>query len=188
MEVNSKLRFVTLLSETNRSGVEKLLEWLDKTNFYTSPASTKYHGAVEGGLLAHSLAVYDELLKVNAAFCLEIKPESMVITALLHDLNKANFYTVSERNVKNDAGVWEKVPYYTIDDQLPMGHGEKSVILLQAFIRPTIEEIMAIRWHMGAFGSESYADRQALTGAMDKYPIIVALQIADMASVYFGKK
>jgi hypothetical protein len=190
-----KDRFVSLLTETQRPGIQGLIAWLtDKTDFFTAPASTKYHGACETGLLEHSLEVLESLDRVCDEFLPNISRETRRITALLHDICKANFYVVSERNAKDpiidgkQMTGWHKVPYYAIEDSVPLGHGEKSVILLQAFIRPTIEEIMAIRWHMGAFGSESYADRQGLAAAMDKYPLILAIQMADLAATYFGKK
>lgn len=186
-----KDRYLKILSEVKRPGMDQLITWLtDKSDFFTAPASTQYHGAKEGGLVEHSLAVYDNLLKINKAFDgYVVIDESKIIAALLHDICKANFYTVSTRNVKNEGtGQWEKQPFYKIEDQFPYGHGEKSVLIVREFIQLSVEEMMAIRWHMGAFGSESYADRQALSAAMDKYPLILALQMADLAASYFDKK
>lgn len=184
-----KDKFISLLAETNRPGIDGLIAWLtDKSDFFTAPASRSFHGAEEGGLLIHSLAVYDCLLKVNQAFNVKADPESVAIVALLHDLCKANFYSISQRNVKNEeTGKWEKQPYYTINDSLPLGHGEKSIILLQAFIRPKIDEIMAIRWHMGLTDTD-FATRQAMNKAMDSYPLVLALHMADMAVSHFDKK
>lgn len=193
MEEN-KARFVDLLSSINRPGIDKLLEWLGKTNFYSSPASSKYHSAVEGGLVIHSLAVYDQLTKIIECHGIECKPETAIIVALLHDLCKANFFAVSERNVKDpiidgeQKTGWHKVPYYTIEDQMPLGHGSKSLILLQAFIRPTIDEIMAIVHHMGAWGAEGYTDKLTLSAAMEKYPLVLALQVADQMATFWERK
>jgi hypothetical protein len=183
-----KDRFIDLLRMTNRPGIDALVVWMyEKTDFFTAPASTKYHGATEFGLLEHSLAVYDNLLKLKNIFEIGINRDTAAITSLLHDLCKANFYTVSQRNVKED-GVWKQVPYYAVEDQLPLGHGEKSVILLQAFIRPTVDEIMAIRWHMGSAGGGDYETNMARSAAMDRYPIVGLLHMADMAACFIDKK
>ena len=189
-----KNKFLALLSEVKRPGMENLFTWLtDKSDFFTAPASTKYHGAKEGGLVEHSLEVYKNLDRIikSSIFDMQavISKDSAIVVALLHDICKANFYTVQMRNAKNEqTGQWEKVPFYAIEDQFPYGHGEKSVLIVREFIQLSVEEMMAIRWHMGAFGSESYAERQALSAAMDKYPLILALQMADLAACYFDKK
>jgi hypothetical protein len=186
-----KGRFVGLLLATGRQGVADLLKWLDEeTDFYRAPASTRHHGAVEGGLLAHSLAVYDWLEKLAVMMPEFTTRESAIISALLHDLTKVNFYAVSQRNVKNEeTGKWEKQPYYAINDQLPVvGHGAKSVILAQRFIRLTVEETMAIGWHMGAWDTTDYNQRTALGQAMQIYPLILALQMADMAATFWEGK
>lgn len=185
-----KNKFLGLLSEVKRPGMDQLIKWLtDKSDFFTAPASTQYHGAKEGGLVEHSLAVYDNIEKILHTFNATCTKENAIIVALLHDICKANFYKSSTRNVKNEeTGQWEKKPYYIIEDQFPYGHGEKSCLIVREFIQLSVEEMMAIRWHMGAFGSESYADRQALSAAMEKYPLILALQMADLAASYFDKK
>jgi len=185
-----KTRYLKLLSEVKRPGMDKLIEWLtERSDFFTAPASTKYHGAEEGGLLGHSLAVYSQLTKITNLHTITCPVDTAIIVALLHDVCKANFYNVSTRNVKNEeTGQWEKKPYYIIEDQFPYGHGEKSVLIIREFIHLQVEEMMAIRWHMGAFGSEGYADRQALSAAMEKYPLILSLQMADLAASYFDKK
>jgi len=184
-----KDKFIGLLRETQRPGIENVIKYLEeKTDFFQAPASTQYHGAIEGGLLEHSLSVYDNLIKLSPLYVPDAKPESMVITALLHDICKANFYTVSQRNVKNEeTGKWEKQPFYKIEDQLPLGHGSKSVILLQQMIRLSIDEVMAINWHMGLSDTD-YAARQGMSKAFSEYPLAVALHMADMASAYFDKK
>ena len=190
-----KDRFISLLRSTGRPGIDGLITWItDKTDLFTAPASTKYHGATEFGLLTHLLAVHDNFLKLKSAFGIEIKPDTTIIAPLLHDLCKANFYTVSERNAKDpiidgkQMTGWHKIPYYAVEDQLPLGHGEKSVILLQAFIRPTVDEIMAIRWHMGSAGGGDYETNMARSAAMDRYPIVGLLHMADMAACFIDKK
>lgn len=168
-----------------RDGSQKLLEWLEKTDFFTAPASTKYHCACECGLVMHSVSVYNTMMEKH--FDEEHdNPESFAISALLHDLCKAQFYKVSTRNVKNEeTGQWEKVPYYMIEDSFPYGHGEKSVFLIERFMRLKIDEAMAIRWHMGEFGdSNSFAISQAY----ERYPLAVKLHLADLESTYLREK
>ena len=152
--------FIKIFKEKiTREGSDKLLEFLEKSDFFTAPASTRYHGAYEGGLLRHSLNVYECLSeylardRVKQKYELNVSEESAAIVALLHDICKVNFYTTSFRNSKNEqTGKWEKVPYYTIHDTLPYGHGEKSVYMISGFMRLTRDEAMAIRWHMGFSG------------------------------------
>ena len=146
-----KEEFINLLKEIDRPGMDKLLEFLEKSDFFTAPASTRFHGSRENGLVEHSLKVY-EILKEkikHAPIPIDIPDESVRIIALLHDICKTNFYKIEYRNVKNSLGVWEKAPYYTIEDTIPYGHGEKSVMMITEFMKLTNEEKYAIRWHMG---------------------------------------
>ncbi len=189
-----KDRFIGLLRETERPGTENVITYLsEKTDFFTAPASTQYHGAKEGGLLEHSLAVYDNLLKLSPLYLPEAKPDSITITALLHDLCKVNFYKVEMRNKKDpivdgkQLTGWHSLPYYAIENQIPLGHGEKSVILLQQMIRLNLEEVMAIRWHMGLSDTD-YATRQVMSKAFNEHPLAVALHFADLAACYLDKK
>lgn len=177
-----KEQYIELLKITNRSGIDKLIEYLEESDFFTAPASTKYHLSKEGGLLEHSLNVYDELIN---EYGVSDNIGSLIIVALLHDVCKANYYTLSEKNVKQD-GKWVKESYYSVSDQLPIGHGEKSVMLIQKFIELTEEEIVAIRWHMGAFEpKENYA---LLNQAFNKYPLALYLHIADLKATYIKEK
>lgn len=166
-----------------RQGSKELLDWIStKTDFFTAPASSKFHNAFEGGLAEHSLNVYQAMIdRYNDG-----KPdESMAIAALLHDLCKAEFYKVSQRNVKNEqTGQWEKVNYYTIDDKFPFGHGEKSVFLIERFMRLKVDEAIAIRWHMGGFDDAARGGSYAINGAFEKYPLAVKLHIADIEATY----
>ena len=173
-----KEEFIELLKQTNREGMENLIEFLkNKTDFFEAPASTRFHGSFKGGLLEHSMKVY-EILKQKAG-----DSESVRIIALLHDICKTNFYKVDYRNAKNEQGVWEKVPYYTIEDTIPYGHGEKSVMMISEFIKLTPEEKYAIRWHMGF--TEPKELYTTIGQAYKKYPIALLTHEADLEATYF---
>lgn len=178
-----KAEFTDLLRGTGRTGMEDLLAWLENdTDFYTAPASSQFHGAFEGGLLNHSLAVYKYLKNFTKALS-DVKEDSLVIMGLLHDLCKANFFVKTIRNVKIPGERrWEEQETYAIDDRLPMGHGEKSVYLAMKYISLTDEEALAIRWHMGGFddAARAYAGGKAQSNAFHDYPVAAALNIADM--------
>lgn len=120
--------------------------------------------------------------RTKDVYGMEYTNESIALTALLHDVCKMNFYSVDYRNAKNEQGVWEKVPYYTINDQLPYGHGEKSVYIVSGFMRLTREEAFAIRYHMGFSGIE---DRNSIGKAFEMFPLAFALSVADMEATYF---
>lgn len=171
-----------------REGSAELLEWLQKTDFFTAPASTKFHGACEQGLVMHSISVFHTL--VDKHFDPETdNMESFAICALLHDLCKAEFYKVSTRNVKNEeTGKWEKMPYYAVEDKFPFGHGEKSVFLIERFIRLKPAEAMAIRWHMGGFDEAARGGSFAISVAYEKYPLAIKLHLADLESTYLKEK
>lgn len=189
-KVTDKDDFIKIYKEKiTRDGSDKLLAFLEKEDFFTAPASTRYHGAYEGGLLRHSLNVYECLIdylareRVREKYEMSFSEESAAIVALLHDICKVDFYTVSTRNAKNEeTGQWEKVPYYTINDTLPYGHGEKSVYMISGFMRLNRDEAMAIRWHMGFSGIE---DKNMIGKALEMYPLAFALSVADMEATYF---
>ncbi len=169
--------------KVTREGGDRLLAWLSGTDFFTAPASTKYHGACECGLVMHSVNVYNILR--GKYFDEGDSEESFALCALLHDVCKAQFYKVSTRNVKNDAtGAWEKVPYYTVEDAFPYGHGEKSVYLIERFVRLKPAEAMAIRWHMGGFDDAAKGGSFAVSTAFDRYPLAVKLHLADLEATY----
>lgn len=170
-----------LLLSTRREGMESLVDWLEKSDFIVAPASTQYHGSYEGGLLEHSLNVYNELVKQTKLIKLfNIPADSLIITALLHDICKVNYYKVEMRNVKVN-GAWVQEPFYKVDDFFPVGHAEKSIIILQQFIKMNEVEIAMIRGHMGGFVSDQYFSPSAL---YNKYPEAVLLQYADMIATY----
>ena len=179
-----KEEFLKLLKSTNREGMDKLIEFIEKTDFFKAPASTRFHGDYEGGLLEHSMKVY-EILKEKvekSTFPIEVAPESLIIIALLHDICKVNFYKVDYRNAKNEFGEWEKVPYYTIEDTIPYGHGEKSVMMIEEYIKLTPVERYSIRWHMG--WSEPKENYNAIGATYTKYPIALLTFEADLEATY----
>lgn len=178
-------QFIELLKETNREGIDKLIEFIEKTDFFTAPASTRFHGAYEGGLLEHSMKVYEILKEKVKHLPIDLAPseDTLKIIALLHDICKVNFYKVDYRNAKNSFGEWEKVPYYTVEDTIPYGHGEKSVMMLTEYIKLTSEEKYCIRWHMGF--SEPKESYSTLGQAFKKYPLALLLFESDLESTYF---
>lgn len=183
-----KNEFLTLCREKiRREGLDSLLDWMEnESDFFTAPASTRFHGNHQYGLLEHSLNVYKSTLRLANQFNLSgLSDESIAIAALFHDLCKANYYTISTRNVKNEeTGMWSKEPYYKTEDQYPVGHGEKSVILLLKHIKLTDDEIYAIRWHMGGFDSAVKGGDYGCSKVYEVCPLAVALHLADMAASY----
>ena len=180
-----KEEFLRLLRTVNREGIESLIQFLEKSDFFKAPASTRFHGDHEGGLAEHSMKVY-EILKhkvANNIKGIEVPEESIILIGLLHDICKTNFYKVDYRNAKNALGVWEKVPYYTIDDTIPYGHGEKSVMMITEYIKLTPEEKYAIRWHMGY--TEPKELYNSIGAAYTKYPIALLTHEADLEATYF---
>ena len=186
-------RFIQLFkTHIKREGADKLLEYLcsDACDFFTAPASTRFHGSVQGGLLAHSLNVYDCLCdylqrkRVRDVYGMKYSDESIAIVSLLHDICKVNFYVETTRNVKEN-GVWKTVPYYSIDDKLPYGHGEKSVYIISGYMRLTRDEAFAIRYHMGFAGAESVNAISNIGKSFEMFPISFALSVADMEATYY---
>lgn len=189
-----KERFIEIYKQhIHREGSEKLLEFLlsRHSDFFTAPASTRYHLAYEGGLCEHSLNVYDCLCdylqrdRVKQEYGLNYTNESIAIVALLHDLCKINVYKPGTRNVKDEFGKWQTVPSYDYDDQIPYGHGEKSVYIISGYMRLTREEAFAIRYHMGFSGNE---DPKNVGASFEKFPLAFALSTADMEASYFMEK
>ena len=186
-----KKEFIDIYKKNiTRDGSDKLLEYLlsDKSDFFTAPASTRFHGSYAGGLLEHSLNVYHCLKdylsreRTKAVYGMNYSEETIAVSALLHDICKINFYSVDYRNSKNEKGVWEKVPYYTIDDKLPYGHGEKSVYIITGFMRLSREEAFAIRYHMGFSAND---DPNQVGRSFEMFPLAFALSTADMEASYF---
>ena len=196
-------RFRFLMRQIHRDGIDALLDYIEnKTDFYSAPASTNFHLCVEGGLLQHSLNVYNCLIaKKNnpiwKSVFEDISDESLIIMALLHDICKTNMYVKGFRNQKtyeiekiaqadkkqikhDDNGdfIWETVQSFQITDNMPLGHGEKSVILTNCFMKLNTKEIFAIRWHMGF--SEERSQYKSVGESMERYPIVLALHEADL--------
>ena len=192
MEINEmKNRFIEIYkTNIKREGADKLLEYLlsEHSDFFSAPASARFHSSFEGGLLSHSLNVYDCLCDymkretVRDKYNLKASDETIAIVSLLHDICKVNFYKTSFRNAKDENGVWQKVPYFEIDDKLPYGHGEKSVYVISGYMKLTREEAFAIRYHMGFSTTD---DPRNVGSAFEKFPLAFALSVADMEATYF---
>ena len=182
--MNYKEEFLSIFRENvTRPGADKLLDWLCTTDFFT-----RFHGACECGLVMHSLNVYHVLMKRYFDEAEDSK-ETFTLVSLLHDLCKANYYKPGFRNVKNDAtGQWERVPTFTVQDAFPYGHGEKSVYLIERFIRLKPAEAVAIRWHMGGFDDAVRGGSFTISNAYDEYPLAVKLHLADLEATYLLEK
>ena len=195
-------RFETTLLSTERDGVDRLIEFIRKSDFYTAPASTRYHNCHEGGLLEHSLNVYDCLTKKADnptwhQYLITVDPQSRKIVPLLHDLCKSYMYITEYKNKKvySESGKksdevgrfdWVSVPGYTTDDRIPYGHGEKSVMMIEEYMKLMPVERYAIRWHMGF--TEPKENYNALSTAIRKYPLILAMHEADLEATYMLEK
>ena len=177
----------------HREGNSNLLKYLlsDGSDFFTAPASSRFHGSHSEGLVEHSLNVYtcltDYLSRniVKDRFGLSYSNESIAVTALLHDLCKINTYKISTRNVKDANGVWKSVPYYEFNDAFPYGHGEKSVYIINKYITLSDDEAFAIRFHMGFSGTE---ESRLVGDAFRVCPLALALSIADMEATFYIEK
>ncbi|OUN81964.1 MULTISPECIES: hydrolase [unclassified Flavonifractor] len=191
--MDSKEVFLQIYRDNiHREGSDALLDYLEhKSDFFTSPASARFHGSYPGGLCEHSVNVYRcleaylERERVRELYGLDYAPETVALVSLLHDVCKIGCYRGGTRNVKGPDGKWQSVPTFFYEDNLPYGHGEKSVYILSGFLRLTREEAMAIRWHMGFSGDE---DKRLVGQAFQQYPLAFALSVADMEATYFLEK
>jgi hypothetical protein len=164
-----------------RQGINMLKHFLQGSDFFEAPCSTEFHLCRPGGLSEHSLNVYKLLLEKVERYKLSISTQTVIVCGLGHDLCKANFYVKGTKNVKEN-GVWKEKQVYLVKDQFPMGHGEKSVSILQDFIGLTEEEKLAIRWHMVAFDAGihfGYPSGFAFREAVKKFPLVTLLFTAD---------
>ena len=190
-----KDEFLRIYQENvKRPGAEEFLKWLESTDFFSAPASTRFHLAQPGGLVEHSVHVY-ERLKALCELEETLTPmhqgptaEAIAVCGLLHDICKANFYGVEMRNRKNEQGKWEQYPFYIVNDQLPYGHGEKSVYIINGFMKLTREEAMAIRWHMGGFDESVKGGSHAMSDAFSQFPLAVLLHVADLQATYLDEE
>ena len=202
----NKERFENLLLNEsilgNLSGTREILEFLDISDFYQAPASINYHGNYKGGLCEHCLQVHDNIFAVSKVFENEYTSKTLTFVSLLHDICKVGIYSKQFRNRKktdengkdildkNGKPIWENIEIYVIDDNYPIGHGEKSVILLQQFFTLTKDEIFAIRWHMGGYDdlTKSYIGNITANKACNLSPLITLLHIADLTSIFLQLK
>lgn len=207
--MKNKERFETLMmAVSDRPGFDRLMDYIEKSDFYKAPASTRFHLSCEGGLLQHSLNVYDALIgrmqlqedgeyhyivsgKSIASFSLG----TLTVVALLHDICKTGFYAIEYRNKKiySDTGSkrdaagrfdWKVVSTYTINDKNPYGHGEKSVMMIEEFVKLSMEERYAIRWHMG-MANCGQEQLQAFNASCELYPLVLLLHNADQEASHF---
>ena len=188
IEQNKSTFLMLARDDIKRDGIEALLSWLEASDFFTAPASTKFHLSEEGGLCAHSINVYERLVRLCEAEWGEdgFNRESVAIIGLFHDLCKTNIYKVEMRNVKEN-GEWVQKPYFAVDDSLPYGHGEKSVYMLSGFMKLTREEAMAINWHMGGFDLRVQAGSYDYSKAYNKYPLALMIHLADMQATFLDE-
>lgn len=186
LKIKTESQIIDLLQQTNREGIDEIINWLKTSDFFIAPASTQYHLSEEGGLAFHSLSVYktlkNKLAKDNTIFG-DVNEDTAILVALLHDVCKIDMYEKYMKNVKDDVtGKWNQEPAFRFNDQNPLGHGEKSVIqLMLKGLKLTEEEIYAIRWHMGAFDT-TQNEANAYGNAIEKYPLVLALHEADNES------
>ena len=192
--MDSKEEFLKIFDENiTRPGADGLRKYLLGSDFFTAPASGRFHCCHEGGPCEHSINVYKRLLAIAKAEYGEewesrLPHESIAICGLLHDVCKIGYYKEDLRNVKNENGEWIKVPYYTRAEELPYGHGEKSVYIVNGFIRLTRAEALAINWHMGGFDARSRGGDFSISEAYAKYPLCVLLHVADLEATYLDEK
>lgn len=189
---NAKEKFLEIYNNTiTREGSKELLEFLQKSDFFVAPASTQFHNAYDGGLCEHSINVYNRFLNAvknefGENYLEKVSNETIAICGLLHDICKVETFKVDTRNKKVD-GNWVQVPYYTVDDSLPYGHGEKSVYIISGFMRLSREEAMIINWHMGGFDARVRGGAYGLSDAYYKYPLAPLFHTCDMLATYLDE-
>lgn len=191
MDINkNKEEFIELLRSTGRNGVDDVIDSLEEMGFFTAPASAGHHLNTEGGLVLHSLntyraamAVWEGMKTLEPGIEKEVGRDSVIIASLLHDVCKSDIYVRSVKKRKNAIGQWEDSEGYKISyKNFPMGHGEKSVILLLCSgLEMSDDEMLAIRWHMGAWGinMNSFEDQRCFDTSKKLYPLVSIIQSAD---------
>ena len=186
----NKEEFLELLRSTKRVGIEDVITDIEELGFFTAPASAGHHLNVEGGLVLHSintckaaLAIWEGMKPLEPSLATEVKRDSIIIASLLHDVCKSDIYKRSVKKRKNALGQWEDCEGYKVSyKDFPMRHGEKSVILLLCSgLDLSDDEMLAIRWHMGAWGinMNSYEDERCYDTARALYPLVSIIQTAD---------
>ena len=187
-----KAEFIDVFTRhVTREGSDKLLEYLTNSDFFTAPASAKFHLAEPGGLCQHSLNVYKRLLQIvqqeyGTNYRDVVSDESIAICGLLHDVCKVNYYAIDYRNVK-EGNAWVKKPYFKVEEKFPYGHGEKSVFILSQYVKLTAEEAMAINWHMGGFDERVKGGSYALSDAYAKHKLALLMHVADITATYLDE-
>jgi hypothetical protein len=181
MKRDFRPEILSILSKIKRPGMDNLITFLETSDFFSAPASTRFHLAYEGGLAEHSWNVYTIFSEKLKTYSLNFGKDSIALCGLLHDICKTNFYKRGKKNVKEN-GKWLEKEVWMVEDSLPFGHGEKSVYLLQKYIELSDEEALTIRWHMGF--TESQDAWEQLRQAYEKYPAVMALHIADLEAAF----
>ena len=179
----SKTKFESIAREyIRRDGLDDLLKWIESTDFYVAPASTRYHGCCVHGLVTHSLRVYDQLKMLTRVYDCDASDESIAIVSLFHDLCKIGCYKTEMRWRKNSQDKWEQYPTYKFDEDFAYGgHGSKSVFIVQSFMDLTPDEASAINCHMGAWDSTSYSNPSTV---YQRNLLAWLLHVADEAADY----
>lgn len=186
-----KEMILDLLKSTEREGIDKLADYLtESTDFFTAPASTKFHNNFRGGLAQHCLNVYENFKSLLEIKGVEMQEDSIIICALLHDLCKCNTYVVETRNRKNDQGQWEKYNIWATnkDVEIPLPHASRSIAIIRKFIKLSIKEELTIFYHMGPYGGEDFEYKNMMKAANEKYPQTVLFYVADTISSYLDEE
>ena len=191
--MDKREEFLRIFDEKiTREGAAELRAYLTESDFFQAPASMRYHCAYAGGLCEHSVNVYRRLLRhvedeYGSDYQKIVPDESIAICGLLHDVCKVNFYRADFRNVKEN-GEWVRKPCFVREELFPFGHGEKSVFIVNRFLRLTGAEAMAINWHMGGFDSRAKGGDYSVSDAYCKYPLAVLLHVSDLEATYIDEK
>lgn len=186
-----KEMILDLLRSTERDGIDKLADYLsDSTDFFTAPASTRFHNNFSGGLAQHCLNVYENFKSLLEIKGVEMSEDSIIICALLHDLCKCNTYVVETKNRKNEQGQWEKYNIWATNKEvdIPLPHSSRSIAIIRKFIKLSIKEELTIFYHMGPYGGEDYEYRNMLKAANEKYPQTVLFYVADTIASYLDEE
>lgn len=185
----NKEMFLRLLRSVDRKGIENLIDYLEtKTDFFTAPASTRYHNNCLGGLLAHTLNVYENFKAQLQLREIDLPEESIILTSLLHDICKCNYYVLEQRNRKVN-GKWEQYDVWSNTKAVspPLPHSYRSIRMIGTFLRLTPSEELCIYYHMGPYGGEDYEYRNLLQKVNTDYPETLLFYIADLSATYLDE-
>jgi len=181
MARTTKSKILALLGSIERPGMDHLIAYLESSDFFTAPASTRFHAAHPGGLAEHSRSTYALFAEKVKTYGIDLPAHSVKLCGLLHDVCKIGLYHRGKRNVKED-GKWVEKEVWVAEDELPLGHGEKSMYLIQKHVQLTDIEALTIRWHMG------FTEPSEHWNVFDTQPAIVALHLADVESSYLAEQ